>query len=778
MQFPLVPLSVALIALGSPSNGTAQATADWSLRVTEEIRRSEYDFTALEPGVWSAPNRSQELRSCVDRGGLAVFPRTVESGAVGVPWRVRFRTEGFGRVGDVRPSRCATVDVGGGRAQLDHGALIEWWVNDERGIEQGWTLAHRPEGSQLLVLRIGLAIDGDLELRVEEAGAAVFVDGAGDARMRYGGLAAWDAAGRGLPSRIRASASGLEVLVDDAGAIYPVTVDPLVTCASWSVEGSQLAASLGASAAGAGDVNGDGYDDVVVGASYYDNGKEDEGRVFLYLGSAGGLATTAAWTAESNRVRAYFGHSASSAGDVNGDGFSDVIIGAYGYTNVEAGEGRAYVYHGYAGGLRSNPGWAAEPNQAGAEFGFSVSTAGDVNGDGFSDVIVGARLYDGGSVDEGRAFVYLGSAGGLSTTPAWTAGSGQAGARFGDSVSTAGDVNGDRYSDVIVGSPLFDDGERDEGRAWVYLGSAAGLSQNADWTAESNQESALLGSAVSAAGDVNGDAYGDVVVGAERYTGGEQDEGAAFVYLGSAAGLETGFAWSAEANQSFSAFGGVVSHADVNGDGFADVLVGAPTYGGDNGRAYAYHGSAAGPAATAAWSVESENSVSYLAVSLASAGDVNGDGYDDVIVGEIGYGNFKGRALVYHGSSTGLYDGTAAVGWRNRAPNVNSYVAAPPVLGRNWTATVDVAMTHHSHAQILGFTAGSAPTPLPGGQVLLVTGTQIMKLAPQPGPLATWSMPVPNDPALCGFTLYTQAIHLFGAVPFALTNAQDLTGGS
>src|SRR5207249_3744254 len=126
--------------------------------------------------------------------------------------------------------------------------------------------------------------------------------------------------------------------------------------------------------------------------------------------------------------------------------------------------------------------WTAESNQAGANFGVSVASAGDVNGDAFGDVVIGANLYDHGETDEGGAFLYQGS-----TTMRWTAESNQAGAAFGRSVSSAGDVNGDGYSDVIVGAATFDNGEVNEGRAYVYLGSSTGLQSLPAWTAESNQ---------------------------------------------------------------------------------------------------------------------------------------------------------------------------------------------------------------------------------------------------------------------------------------------------
>src|SRR5207245_9810644 len=152
------------------------------------------------------------------------------------------------------------------------------------------------------------------------------------------------------------------------------------------------------------------YSDVIVGADLYDDGEIDEGRAFVYHGSASGLAASAAWTAEGDQVGANFGVSVASAGDVNGDGYSDVIVGAYQYDSGQTDEGRAFVYHGSPTGLAAIPAWTAESEQSGAAFGYSVAPAGDVNGDGYSDVIVGAYKYDGGGwTNEGRAYLYYGS---------------------------------------------------------------------------------------------------------------------------------------------------------------------------------------------------------------------------------------------------------------------------------------------------------------------------------------------------------------------------------
>src|SRR5439155_970301 len=211
------------------------------------------------------------------------------------------------------------------------------------------------------------------------------------------------------------------------------------------------------------------------------NGQTDEGRAFVFLGSASGLASTPAWTAESDQASADFGASVATAGDVNGDGYADVIVGAHLYDNGQSNEGRAFVYLGSASGLASTPAWTAESNQANADFGTSVAAAGDVNSDGFGDVIVGADLYDNGQTDEGRIFVYLGSATGLAPAPDWTADSNQADAAFAFSVAAAGDVNGDGFGDVIAGAPAFDNGQTDEGRAFVFLGSGAGLAASSGW---------------------------------------------------------------------------------------------------------------------------------------------------------------------------------------------------------------------------------------------------------------------------------------------------------
>ncbi|MFN0150486.1 MAG: FG-GAP-like repeat-containing protein [bacterium] len=413
----------------------------------------------------------------------------------------------------------------------------------------------------------------------------------------------------------------------------------------------------------AGDVNGDGYDDIIVGAHLFDNGQSNEGRVFVYHGSASGPSPTSSWTTEVNGSTGEFGKWVANAGDVNADGYDDVIVGANRWTVVEPAEGRAFVYMGSASGLATTAAWSVESNQAFAELGSSVAGAGDVNGDGYDDVIVGVGLFDGGQYNEGRALVYYGSATGLSTTAGWTYESNQSNALFGWSVAGAGDVNADGFGDVVVGAAGFTSANSGlgAGSAFLFLGSPGGLLQAPNRRIDGDGAAAAFGWSVAGAGDVDRDGYADVIIGAPYAFG---EFGGAFIYLGSAIGLSPWSAWSASGSYWRNGhFGNQVGGAgDVNGDCYADVIVGAdvivdPDLGASYlGRAFVYLGSANGPPTTPDWTAVGPHDGSRFGWSLGTAGDVNADGFDDIVAGAYGYDNGEtdeGSAFAYLGSDGG-----------------------------------------------------------------------------------------------------------------------------
>jgi len=669
------------IAPETPDSPAVPAT-DWLARAQQQIAEREYQASENGSGV-QAPNRAHDLRTYFEKTGIRVHDRT----AGGSPELLRLSLAGVGRGAKLAAATPGEdVIVHENRVEIRRPGLVEWYVNSPAGLEQGFTLAERSPGAGPLVMELSLSGvrpslrgDGEIEL---QTGA--------QRKLRYGALQVADAAGRAVPARLEITAAQrVRIVVEDANAAYPLAIDPLLTEApDTQLESNQATAFFGSSVAEAGDVNGDGYSDVIVGASHYDNGQLDEGAAFVFLGSASGIADgnplTAAAQLESNQMSAFFGSSVAGAGDVNGDGYADVIVGAYRYDAGETDEGAAFVFLGGPSGVASgNPATAAarlESNQAFAQLGWSVAGAGDVNGDGYADVIVGAYTYDAGETDEGAAFVFLGSASGVANgNPATTAArleSNQEFAQLGYGVAGAGDVNGDGYADVIVGAPQYDAGETDEGAAFVFLGSASGIASGNPSTAaaqlESDQASANLGYSVSGAGDVNGDGYADVIVGADAYDAGDTDEGAVFVFLGSASGVADGdpstAATQLESNQTSAFFGSSVAGAgDVNGDGYADVIVGTFSYDfgqADEGAAFVFLGSASGIAdgnpATAAAQLESNQAGASFGVSVAGAGDVNGDGYADVIVGATGYDagqTDEGAAFVYLGGAPGIVDG-------------------------------------------------------------------------------------------------------------------------
>jgi len=331
-------------------------------------------------------------------------------------------------------------------------------------------------------------------------------------------------------------------------------------------------AGFGQSTANAGDINGDGFEDLIVGAPFA--GIKQSGAAYVYFGTATGFNLIPNWRAESNMTDSRFGYSVAGLGDINNDGFADIGIGAIWYADGKSYEGGVFIYLGSALGLGINgdlfnSDFKFKGNFQYAQFGYSIAGAGDVNKDNYDDVIIGAPVLS-------KAYLYYGSANGLTLQRTFT---GQSNSNFGYCVSTAGDVNKDSCSDIIIGANRFDnpDGYIDEGSAFVWLGSRSGILSNShNWQMPSfgNWFSYFGASAIST-GDVNNDGYGDVAIGGYGYSTDIREVGAVFVYMGSATGLSNVSKWSYKGNQTDERMGRSLSFTDFNRDGFSDLLIGS-----------------------------------------------------------------------------------------------------------------------------------------------------------------------------------------------------------
>ena len=443
--------------------------------------------------------------------------------------------------------------------------------------------------------------------------------------------------------------------------------------ADWWTTSEEEHARYGESVASAGNVNGYGGDDILVGAPK-DGSIDGGGVVYLYLSTGGGLDTTPAWSGSSGKDGSSFGSAVAGAGDVNGDGRDDAIIGAVDYkawldvngTLKEVKAGGAFVYQGDAGlGLSEDPIWSYTGAVQEGEFAWSVAGAGNVNGDEFDDIVVGARSYtDDEDTEraEGAIYVFFGSSSGPSPEPDWFMDSDQAGAWLGASVAAAGDVDDDGYDDLIVGAPKYinpETGEH-EGAALLILG---GSPPTVGWIAYGGQDGALFGASVAGVGDVNGDGDLDVVVSAPRYDRPTDDVevGAAFVFCGDDGTLSSDPCWLAYGGQPAGGFGASVGAAgDVNGDGFDDLIVGAPTYRADpdsglEGAAFLYFGSLRGLSPLAGWKVGGNRARTDFGWSVGGAGDVDGDSseyIEGVVIGapqQFVSGTAYGAAFVFYG---------------------------------------------------------------------------------------------------------------------------------
>lgn len=479
--------------------------------------------------------------------------------------------------------------------------------------------------------------------------------------------------------------------------------------------------NLGYDVASAGDVNGDGIADIVVGVPQADpDGVTSAGQAHVIFGrdttvdgafgkviDIAALDPSQGFTLYGTNAGGFAGGAVSSAGDFNGDGIDDLLIGARGTDTERGNSGAAHIVFGrdtaVAGdfpasvdltALAAGDGLVLKGIDAADYAGVSVAAAGDVNGDGIDDIMIGAYLADPeGRANAGETYVVFGrdtaTDGGFPTeidledlngSDGFVVNGADAQSRSGLAVSSAGDVNGDGIDDILIGAPFASRGQTNTGEAYVVFGrdtaTSGAFAASVDISAldgtdgfalHGDQRSGFAGYAVANAGDINGDGIDDIAVGAYGGDpGGADYAGQSFVVFGrdtasegdfsaslslSALDGSDGFVFNGLDDDDRSAFA-VASAGDVNGDGIDDLLIGAPQGDGGGaksgefylvfGRDTAREGDFAGAVdlgtldGTSGYRLNGAAANDLAGFSLSAAGDVNADGIGDILIGAPG----------------------------------------------------------------------------------------------------------------------------------------------
>ena len=478
----------------------------------------------------------------------------------------------------------------------------------------------------------------------------------------------------------------------------------------FTLKGGEANDSAGFSVSAAGDFNGDGIADLMIGAYAASTLK---GKTYIVLGQANqpsaidlnAPGSSPVVTIQGANIADISGFSVSHAGDVNGDGKDDIIIGA---RRADGGAefGRSYVVYG-----TNNPPVAISLASLGATEGFTlngidtgdlsgtaVSAAGDFNGDGFDDVLVSAELGDpNNNAQAGETYLVYGSASpttsldlsSLNGTNGFVLNGIAADDRSGSSVSTAGDFNGDGKSDIIIGAPQADpNGQTLAGEAYVVFGNNTNTASSFDlstlngingFTIPGLRTGDFTGISVSYAGDINGDGKDDIIIGAHTAdlgTATNTNEGKAYVIFGTNAPLganfdlaslngTNGFALNGPGGALFgnnNAGRAVSAAGDLNSDGIDDLIVGEPNGDSFAGKSYVVFGSTSGFApsrdlsalnGTNGFVIEGISGDTRSGRAVSSAGDVNGDGINDIVIGayrgDTSNGTNSGESYVIYG---------------------------------------------------------------------------------------------------------------------------------
>ncbi|MDJ0610037.1 MAG: FG-GAP repeat protein [Kiloniellales bacterium] len=517
---------------------------------------ADYDVAALEglAPTYRAENEAHGLTVLFEPEGPIVETRG------GPAWRLGLRLEGYGRGADIRPAPLTNLVAEGNRVEYRRGGtaeaplLSEWYVNGALGLEQGFTLAAPPPGAERGAgdLRLVLGLSGGLEPALNADGRDLRLeDAAGAMVLSYHGLYAYDATGRALPARLLLAGQRLTIHVADSGAVYPLTIDPLLSRQTKLTAGdAAMGDQFGYSVAISGDT-------VVVGAVGDDDAGFSSGSAYVFQRSGAAWSEQAKLTASDGAVGDSFGQSVAISGDT-------VVAGAPQDDDTGSNSGSAYVFQ------RSGTAWSEQAKltagdaAAGDAFGWSVAISGDT-------VVVGAYVDNDAGSNSGSAYVFQRSGTAWSEQAKLTAGDGAASDLFGWSVAISGNT-------AVVGARGDDDAGSASGSAYVFQRSGTAWSEQAKLTAGDGASLDLFGTSVGISGDT-------VVAGAPQDDDTGSNSGSAYVFQ------RSGTAWSEQAKLTASdgaaddIFGESVG---ISGDA---VVVGAfrdDDLGSDSGSAYVF----------------------------------------------------------------------------------------------------------------------------------------------------------------------------------------------
>lgn len=563
---------------GPPSLGVSlgeavQATRYQMRTVTEAGRK-----TAL------ATNPAQRLRASFTAEQVQFQPTSDSQ----QPWQLGFKLKGYGYGKAWQEIPAGEVSTHGNRVEIKRAAVTEWYTNTPKGIEQGFTLRERPTNATATPLRLVLEVQGAWQAKADANGQSLTLQNRSTS-LRYDQLHTFDATGRELPSRMEVNGNELALVVNDAEAVWPLTIDPTLS------QQTQLVASNGGAADQLGYAVAISGDTAIVGVPDNDFSPTfNQGAAYVFVRSNNTWSQQAQLIANDAANNDAFGWSVAISGDT-------AVVGAY---NDDIGsngdQGSAYVF------VRSGSTWSQQAKLTASDgatndwFGYSVAASGEM-------VVVGVPLNDGNSItNSGAAYVFVRSGTAWTQETQLRASDANNNYNFGFAVA----LNG---STAVIGSPASTvNGNPAQGSAYVFVRSGTTWSQQQQLTASNGATNDQFGYSVALSNDTAliGAPMDEVMSNSER--------GSAYVFV------RSGSAWSQQ--QQLTASNGASGDQFGYSVGVSNdmAVVGAPTddvgANTDQGSAYVFTRS------SSAWSQQQQLTASSGAAydDLGTATAING----------------------------------------------------------------------------------------------------------------------------------------------------------